>query len=139
MVVSLFNLGRSLQQQDPVAAREWLSRCLSISAELEYKEVIAYALAPSRRWPWPKATPDVAARLEATTDSLLEEMGIPLQASEQELFEQTKEATRERLGDDAYREGRVQAGATSVADVIAEAIAESALRAAPSGRTAADV
>lgn len=38
-----------------------------------------------------------AAGLEATTAALLEEIDIPLQTSEQQHFEQTKEATRERL------------------------------------------
>jgi ribulose 1,5-bisphosphate synthetase/thiazole synthase len=90
--------------------------------------VIADALAAFAEVALAEGDSDFAARLEATTDSLLEEIGIPLETSEQELFEHTKVATRERVATNAYQEARVQAGATSVADIIAEATAESAVR-----------
>jgi predicted ATPase len=98
--ISLFNLGSyCLHAGDLGRSREWLERCIALTLELGYKEVMAYALASYVRLCLLEADPVRAAHLAGIADRLLADAGVLLQPSEQALFEDSKVTAEQEFGD----------------------------------------
>jgi len=101
--ISLYNLGSfSLDRGDPAGARRRLSDCLELSLELNYREVIAYALAAWTRISLLEGDVERAACLAGIAERLLDEIGAELQDADRAAFETAKDTAREQLGDAAY-------------------------------------
>jgi predicted ATPase/DNA-binding SARP family transcriptional activator len=121
--ISLFNLGSyCLHAGDLERSREWLERCVAVTFELGYKEVMAYALASYVRLCLLEGDPVRAAHLAGIADRLLADAGVLLQPGERALFEEAKATAAGELGaayaaahdaamaarlETALREGRV--------------------------------
>jgi predicted ATPase/DNA-binding SARP family transcriptional activator len=99
--ISLFNLGSyCLHAGDIGRSREWLERCIALTFELGYKEVMAYALASYVRICLLEGDAARGAHLAGIADRLLADAGVLLQPGEQALFEESKAAVQQELGDE---------------------------------------
>jgi tetratricopeptide (TPR) repeat protein len=129
--ISLYNLGSyCLKCGDLERSREWLERCVALTFELGFKEVMAYALASYVRICLLEGDAVRAAHLAGIADRQLADAGILLQPGEQALFEEAKTAVADQLGD-AYAAAHDAAMAAPLeqaldeGNVLAEASASS--------------
>ncbi len=98
--LSTYNLGsHNLEAGNLDRARELLERTVTLTLELDYKEVMAYALAAFARLCLLEGDATRAAHLAGVADRLLADAGILLQPGEQALFEEAKTMAEHELGE----------------------------------------
>ncbi|HJU37867.1 MAG TPA: BTAD domain-containing putative transcriptional regulator [Gaiellaceae bacterium] len=98
--ISLYNLGSYyLEDGDLQRSRETLERCVTLTLELGYKEVMAYVLASYMRICLLEGEAVRAAHLAGIADRLLADAGVLLQPGEQALFEEAKARAEQGLGE----------------------------------------
>jgi predicted ATPase len=117
-VISLYNLGGYyLEAGDLQRSRETLERCVALTLELGYKEVMAYALAAYMRICLLEGEAERAAHLAGIADRLLADAGVLLQPGEQALFEEAKGTAERELGE-AYATAHDAAMGGSLEDAL---------------------
>ena len=116
--IATYNLGSyHLLAGDLEQAREWLERAISLTLELGFKEVMAYALAAYARICLLEGDPGRTAHLAGIADRLLADAGVQLQPSELAPFEEAKAKAREELGT-AYEQTHDAAMAAPLEDAL---------------------
>jgi tetratricopeptide (TPR) repeat protein len=119
--ISLYNLGSyAFESGDHAGARAWLGECLTLTHELGYKEVMAYALATFVRLLLAEDNVRLSAKIAGVADRLLADAGVPLQTSEQAKFDAAKAAARDALGTDAFEHAHAAGFATPPDAALAE-------------------
>jgi predicted ATPase/DNA-binding SARP family transcriptional activator/Tfp pilus assembly protein PilF len=99
--ISSYNLGsHNLQAGHLEQAREWLERTVTLTLELGFKEVMAYALAAFSRLCLLEGDTARAAYLAGISDRQMADAGLLLQPSEQALFDEAKAQLEQQLGDE---------------------------------------
>jgi predicted ATPase/DNA-binding SARP family transcriptional activator len=129
--ISLYNLGSyCLEAGDLERSREWLERCVALTFELGYKEVMAYALASYVRICLLEGDAVRAAHLAGIADRLLADAGVLLQPGEQARFEEAQAAVEQELGD-AYAPAHEAAMATPLEVALRQGNVLAEVRAGP--------
>ena len=123
MAISVHNLARiRFALGDYDGACRLAAECFEIAARVGYREVTAYAVEMVAELAFADGDFERALRLLAVCESLFGQIGALMQGEEQQGYERTLAAVRERLGDDALAAARSAAAGTTVDDARAEAL-----------------
>jgi predicted ATPase/DNA-binding SARP family transcriptional activator len=122
--VSLVNLARtSISLGQHAQARELARESLQLALQLQYREVIAYALGAAAELALVGAELERSAILCGASSGLFAEIGVEMLREERAAYERVVADLRERLGGDQVEDLLRRGSALSLADAVAEGVA----------------